>query len=1236
MAQKNLHINIRIGLRQVRAAVGSLGRRFNLLRSSLRAVFRTGVVAGFFAALRSGVGVVNNLQNMIKSLGAEFLQLRLKATETAAIVTKGGMGFAAAFEGALNMSRDLSTQIGFAAKEIQEGMVTAARSGLQLQDSLRVTDAAMQLATAHGEQFQTTLNNLIGVTRAFGIELSEIPVFADALTTAVTESNVSLSGLFEGLKNVASIAATAFGETRETIVDTTAALMTLNDAGIQGCCDIKTEVLTKGGWRTWEDVDKRTLFGTVNQKTHNLEYQKSLKLFKYFYKGKMYRVKNRSIDKKVTPNHNMYIKLRGQDNFKIIQAKDIFGKCVKYLRAVNWVGRSPEFIKIPGFSLRNISKPELKIKTKVFVEFLGYYLSEGHSDYYGGSYRIIITQNPGQKADKIEACLKQLPLHYRREDHPDGSYKFIILDKRLYDYLRPLGNCYNKYIPDAIKALSKKYLFILYDSSVLGDGDCNGSLYTASEKLRDDYQEIILKLGMATNYSKSSSRGDTWNIQGRTGKCLADTWKINANKTNLQPQFYCKDYVGAHAKRFPNEKADCYERWEDYEGYVYCAEVPNSTLILRRNGKVVVSGNSKAGVRLRAAFQKLLGGTAKTTAAFTKYGVNLFQANAESQKFLSTLTKGQRAMADSEEELNRLKNKQFELVIAGKDNIDQMQRLAKTVEGLKFKESELNGILRSNKREMRNLSVAGKENTSRFRKLVKVTKGGSKELVKLSRSVLAAESSVETLSTPFTKIQGDIDGVTGKLSTLENGVDNVFRQFTLAGGKLKPFSNILREIGGKAPPEVIGRAFGIRGGEAIMRLLKDVNKFEKFKRSIEGYVAASQRGQSITTDMYAKFLDTVLVGWLRIKNTAMAILGDIADGFFEAIKPLIGPIQGVLDDIFRGIRANKDSFKQIFVGVLEVIQPALVFLQAWAQQFGNAMSDVFTPGKTARLPMIKTGEDGGLILDTKEVSGSVGDKIRGLFESLGSAITEPLGAALRKLSPDFIFLAEVFTDALESSFRAKAKLWESIGVLIAGSMIKAFAVGIGKELPSILRGLGDLIKNLGLPKEIPLGLGLKIPLPTSKGLGVAANMLEGKTEKPDDLKLGALSGFGLLGAGLDLFLSSIKRVKEPIKKSVETSAAEVKKGEPFVNRWKGAEETVKKVEQVGKAFVDFGDGLKEINLDALQNTGQLMDKVGNEITKTGQSVERSFIKTHNNVVSNRRKIEAVERRLFQMNSKGKK
>ena len=48
-----------------------------------------------------------------------------------------------------------------------------------------------------------------------------------------------------------------------------------------------------------------------------------------------------------------------------------------------------------------------------------------------------------------------------------------------------------------------------------------------------------------------------------------------------------------------------------YDGEVFCAEVPNSLLIVRRNGRAIVSGNSKAGTALRTSMLKMVTPTEK-------------------------------------------------------------------------------------------------------------------------------------------------------------------------------------------------------------------------------------------------------------------------------------------------------------------------------------------------------------------------------------------------------------------------------------------------------------------------------------------------------------------------------------------------------------------------------------------------------------------------------------------------
>lgn len=788
MAEKNLRIKLSLITKGNAAKINGLRKLMNLFGSSLKAVFRTGIVAGFFAILRAGIGVVNNLKNSIRNLGSEFLQLRLKATETAAIISKGGAGFQDAFEEAITMSRKLSTQIGFSARDIQEGMVTAARSGLGLQESLQMTGTAMQLATAHGEQFQNTINDLIGVSRAFGVELQDLPAFADALSTAVTKSNVSLSGLFQGMKRVASVASVAFGETQETINDTTAALMTLNDAGIQG---------------------------------------------------------------------------------------------------------------------------------------------------------------------------------------------------------------------------------------------------------------------------------------------------------------------------------------------------------------------QKAGTRLRAAMQKLLGGTAKTTAAFTKYNVNLFKANEESQKYLDTLTKGQKAMAGAEDKLNTLKKRQFELVIANRESTAE------------FKENE------------KELSAVQKE-----------------------------------------------------LSSLEEGVDNVYRQFTLAGGKLKPFSEILKDIKKNVPTEVIGRAFGIRGGEAIMRLLKDLDKFEGFKASVEEYVEASQKGQSITEDMYKRFLDTVLIGWQRIKNTALGIWGEIADGLFGAIQPMLGPLQDALTNVFSAVSENKGAFKAIFEGALETVKPVLEALVKASKIFSEQFGDILTPGITAEVPTFNRTEDGGIEVGTRTVEGSVLAKLKALLESIGDFLVDALGESLRRLNDTFVYLAEVFANAFADILEGKVSLWTSIGTKIGGSLINALLNAIAKQLPKIKRLLGELGVPLlpGKPKGMSDWFSKE---GQEKRKQEWERKQRGESKEPTELEKSIDEGLGgrktksILGESLSTEAMR-RRLKEgPDKSTIPTSS----QSDWMQNR-----------KSLGLDSI-IGDQAK-VDLKPLQESGNKLASVAKDISETGKAFESSTMKLASASRANKIRIENLQRTVYQILSKG--
>lgn len=604
---RNLFIRLLMNVNPAKVAIRTLQSSMRLLGSTLAAVWRTTVVAGFFLAIRAGIRTIDNLKNSIARLTGEFANLNLLTTKTAAIATRGGSAFSGAFTEASTLARSLSNEFGFATEQIQSGFFTAVQAGMNLSQSLNVTNSALQLATVGAEDFQNVMNNLIGITRAFGVESNKIPQFADALTAAMVNSKSTLNDLFEGLRNVSSVASTAFGESENTFLDTTAALMTLNDAGIEG---------------------------------------------------------------------------------------------------------------------------------------------------------------------------------------------------------------------------------------------------------------------------------------------------------------------------------------------------------------------SKAGTRLRAAFQKLLGGTAKTTAAFTRYGVNLFKADAKSQKFLGTLVSGQKALVNYADKVNTLKQKQFDLTIAGQQSTMEYKNL----------EEELN----------------------------------------------AAQSA---------------------LNNLERGVDDVYTEFTLAGGGLKSFGELLEEIGDKAPTEVIGRAFGIRGGEGIMRLLKDAEKFKRFKGILKEYVQESKKGESILKNIFGKFLETVLIKWQKLKNTVMNTFSVIFDEAFSGLGGLLDPLLEATRKVFELVQNNKDIFKSIFSGINSLLDPIFQKFNVQISLMAAQMKEVFTPGAALPITLQKYSYNkaSGKVEQTaiNDVGTTVDNKLKATLNSFVSLLGASFSAMINKLAPAFQSIVEPFVNGLMTAFKAKVEIWISIGKYIAQGMINA-------------------------------------------------------------------------------------------------------------------------------------------------------------------------------------------------------
>jgi len=368
---------------------------------------------------------------------------------------------------------------------------------------------------------------------------------------------------------------------------------------VMTCYDDKTEVLTKDGWKFFKDLRKENHVATLNSKTMCLEYQQPLEIIKENYSGKMFKIKQKNIDLVVTPNHKIFIKRRRKNaKFELVEINDVKDKTIlRFKKDAKWNGVEKKYFTLPSieydYNPNNIkSIPEKEIPMDTWLEFFGYYIADGNvQKKKSRNYIIKITKSEKHNLKKfkiIRKCLDKLGYNYNYVEPKNlGDRKgFYISNKQLYTYLKQFGKSYEKYIPIEIKGLSSRQLKILFNSLMMCDGYTSDKqiLYcSSSKKLADDVQEILLKTGFSGNISLRKHRISYF--KGR---------KITAKHTNYRLVIQkCNEPILKNLKfnQHLKFKSKIYEEY--YSGKIYCCEVPNHVIYVRRNGVSVWCGNSR-------------------------------------------------------------------------------------------------------------------------------------------------------------------------------------------------------------------------------------------------------------------------------------------------------------------------------------------------------------------------------------------------------------------------------------------------------------------------------------------------------------------------------------------------------------------------------------------------------------------------------------------------------------------
>ncbi len=367
--------------------------------------------------------------------------------------------------------------------------------------------------------------------------------------------------------------------------------VTISKANVQACYSEDTEVLTETGWKHHSEV-KNEKIAQYNPFDKTIRFLPHKGVYIYDYNGKMYHFNNESNDIFVTPNHKMLAREFSQKNLKAIEAQNLDYNYIKFINSGRFIGTETKYFIIPGIKHKQKrihpkythQHKEKNIPMNLWLEFLGYYLTEGGIE---TAPTIGIVQKKGRKSKKIRECLKKLTetLGCSLSEINCGKYiRYKITQTQLYEYLKNLGEkCYFKKSCLNFSLLSPRQLKILFDAMMLGDGSSDNKYFSVtSKKLADEFQIIAHLIGKSAPQNIHYKENYRKNRKTMFRISLSDKTEPSIRKKQI--------------------------KIKDYTGKVFCFSTETGFFVTRRNGKIAIQGNTlRAETSLLAAANPKLG-----------------------------------------------------------------------------------------------------------------------------------------------------------------------------------------------------------------------------------------------------------------------------------------------------------------------------------------------------------------------------------------------------------------------------------------------------------------------------------------------------------------------------------------------------------------------------------------------------------------------------------------------------
>jgi ribosomal protein L24E len=320
------------------------------------------------------------------------------------------------------------------------------------------------------------------------------------------------------------------------------------------CFDTETELLTEDGWCFYECLEKGVKVLTLNKKTEALEWNEINEVFVYDNFKELYRIDGVNLDLLVTGGHGLVAK--NKDGLDFFTAEELYQNPV-----------DKDFVSSGFLARKGIDLTDNELRLLVWM------VADGNMDLdkRDGKIQTRFKLAKKRKIKRLSALLDDMGISYSVKV-ADKSKISILQPYRITLHSESYGKNYPsvqrvmdfvgwpKQLPDKIKEASKEQVSIILEEYSVTDGSIQKTtlqIGSAKERELDLLQEMAITNGYRCNKTPRPTQ-----------------WILSISLNNQLGKFRGK------IKKVP------------YEGNVWCVNVDNGTLFVRRHGKVCITQNS--------------------------------------------------------------------------------------------------------------------------------------------------------------------------------------------------------------------------------------------------------------------------------------------------------------------------------------------------------------------------------------------------------------------------------------------------------------------------------------------------------------------------------------------------------------------------------------------------------------------------------------------------------------------